>query len=184
MLIHGTGIVLSISIVQFLFMFNFIALTSISREGNNSNFMKYIPISYEKQCLYKIMPGILLNIVPIFYTIIILKLAIDINIITILDIIVLTMLINIINNYIMIIIDLKNPKLEWISEYAVVKQNLNMLFQIIIILFEIGIFILSLRFFSTSQEITIFFSIMILILIFAIKKYISKKNIKLFKKII
>lgn len=180
----GTGFTICICIIEFLFMFNFISLTSISRDGSNSNFMKYIPISYEKQCLYKIMPGILLNIIPIMYVMAILIFLANLNLITIIYIVILSMFINIFNNYVMIIIDLKNPKLEWISEYAVVKQNLNMLFQMIITMIEVGIFILISTIFTNLNNVAIIFILIMFVLILLVRKYISKSGVKLFRKIV
>ena len=85
----------------------------------------------------------------------------------------------------MIIVDLKNPKLKWDSEYTVVKQNVNMLWGIalsvaMIILLVIGAITLS--------EIPYLFTAIGLILIsilciYLIKKYISKNQEKLSQKV-
>lgn len=178
------GICISLITIDILFIFNFISITSISRDGNNSNFMKYIPISYEKQCLYKIMPGILLNIFPIAYVIIFLKIFTVVRIKMLLYLIIISMLINTLNNFVMIIIDLKNPKLDWMTEYAVVKQNLNMLFQAIIIMFEIGIMVAIFNIFSNIDIITIVIVLLLTLSIIGVKRYIKNNSIKLFKKIL
>ena len=91
-------------------------------------------------------------------------------------------LINIFNNFLLIIIDLKNPKIDWMAEYAVVKQNLNMFYQMIIIVTQMGILIFAL----TIKNINICFitlSIIFTILIILIKKYTNKNKQKLFEKI-
>lgn len=177
------GISICLAIIMFLFMFNFISITSISRDRNNANFMKYIPIDLRKQCIYKVIPGIILNVVPILFFTIALMLLIPIeNIKIVLYILIGAGLLNVFNNYLMIIIDLKNPKLDWITEYAVVKQNINMFFQIGIILLEIGI-VIFLGFKITNLEMFILVISFIYVFgIYLISKYLYKS--KLFRKII
>lgn len=179
------GFLVALSIGIFCFMFNFIALTAISRDRNNSVFMKYIPIDLEKQCFYKILPGIIMNLVPVIYFVVLLKSLISVVSIKILTYIIIELIvINVFNNYVMIIIDLENPKLEWITEYAVVKQNINMLFQIVIMLIQmaiiaiIGINILNVDIFM------IIITLIYIISIFLIRKYIIDNQTKLFRKVI
>ena len=45
---------------------------------------------------------------------------------------ILGILINVLTNYILLLIDLKKPKIDWTNEYTVVKQNFNMIFNFII----------------------------------------------------
>ena len=42
----------------------------------------------------------------------------------------------------MIIVDLKRPKLKWDTEYAVVKQNLNLVFPVILSMINIAIIVI------------------------------------------
>lgn len=176
------GILISII---FLFTFNFASVTSISRDGNYAIFMKYIPVELSNQCLYKIIPGIILNIIPIMYIIVISKIFI---VETTLKIIVYTifisMLVNILNNYLMIIVDLKNPKLKWMTEYAVVKQNFNMFFEILISAVEIVLVIFIAINISNVEIFVVIIIAILLLLNLVISKYINKNNLNLFKKII
>lgn len=102
------------------------------------------------------------------------------------DIIIFTSIIatlcNILNNYLMILIDLKNPKLNWTTEYAVVKQNFNMIFQFIIMVIQAGIIIAICSYFNLQNSIIcliVLFSIAIAIVI----KYIKTNENKIFSKI-
>lgn len=132
------GLAVILSIILMLYIFNFIALTAISRDGKDSAFMKQIPIPLYKQILYKILPGIILNIIPIIYVITMTKIVVkDLKLDMVLITFITAMFCNIFNNYLMILIDLKNPKLNWTTEYAVVKQNFNMIFQFVIIMIQI-----------------------------------------------
>ncbi len=179
------GIIVSLAVIAFCFMFNFIAVTSVSRDRNNSVFMKYIPVNLEKQCLYKTIPGMTLNMIPLIYFLVVIKIIVPIISIKIVLYILLTsILMNIFDNYCFIIVDLTNPKLEWITEYAVVKQNVNMFFQFVIILLQFGIIgLIALK--ITNIEILVAIISLIYILgMYLIRKYVTKNQVKLFSKIV
>lgn len=178
------GFAVTLIAILIMYIFNFIALTAISRDGRNSTFIKQIPVSINRQILYKILPGIILNIVPVIYVIGFEKVLVNsFDISSMIIIFITAMLANIFNNYLMILIDLKNPKLDWTTEYAVVKQNFNMFFQFIIIAVESGIIIGVCGFLEKAlSEIIVITAFLCGILI--IRKYINKKQIKLFCKII
>lgn len=179
---EGFGV--SLVLIILLYTFNFIALTAVSRDGKDSLFMKQVPISLDKQIFYKILPGIILNIIPAIYVLVIEKIlftSIEIKMIIILF--VSSFIVNVFNNYLMILIDLKNPKLNWTTEYAVVKQNINMFFQFVIYLVEIGFVIgicAILDLISAQMTVILTFSFGVLL----VRKYINKKQMKLFNKII
>ena len=179
------GLMGSLVAILVFYMFNYTSVTSISRDAQNAVFIKYIPISLEKQIMYKIMPGILLNMFPIIYLLIFMICFIPgIVLKTIVYIVIVSMLINVLNNVLMILVDLKNPKLKWITEQAVVKQNFNMFFAMafvgveVLLVFVLGMFIneLDLLFIILT---TIFMLVTILI-----KKYIKNNQEKIFEKII
>ena len=177
----GFGITLVILLV--LYIFNFISITAISRDGRDALFMKHIPLSMEKQIFYKILPGIILNIIPTLYVLVFEKILISqVSLEMILSVCIISMLFNIFNNYLVILIDLKNPKLNWISEYAVVKQNFNMLFQFIIIIIECGIIVGICGYLSLQKAQSILFITVIIGIVF-IRRYIKSKQIKIFNKI-
>lgn len=116
--------------IQVLFMISPASLTSISRDGKNAGFMKYIPISYFRQILYKGLPQIFINSISVIIIIGILYCAFpSIGIVNVLLVFISSMILNVLNSYSMIIVDLLNPKLEWDSEYEILKQNNNRYFQ-------------------------------------------------------
>ena len=133
--------ILTISLIAALFlnMMNYVSITAVSREGANAVFMKSIPVPLYKQVLYKALPGIIFGMFPMFYLIIFAVLFGITSFRICLCFIICFMLINIYSNLLFVTVDIKRPKTNWISEYAVVKQNLNMLFQFFIMMVEIGI---------------------------------------------
>lgn len=180
----SVGFAITLIVILIMYIFNFVALTAISRDGKEATFIKQIPISIDKQVFYKILPGIILNIVPAIYVIGFEKILVNnLNLKIMISIFITAMLANIFNNYLMILIDLKNPKLDWTTEYAVVKQNFNMFFQFIIIAMQCGIIIGICGFLEIALS-QIILMVIFLVGILIIRKYINKKQMKLFSKII
>lgn len=176
------GLIAILEIMELLYIFNFATITSISRDGADAKIMKYLPIDLNKQLIYKSMLGILFNIIPLIYVAIILKIGLSINILTLVYVIILAMLLNIFNNTLVIIVDLKNPKTDWITEYAVVKQNLNMFFQMIIIVTQMGLLFLGIKL-ENLNKCFIILSIILITLIILVRRYIRINKQKLFEKI-
>ncbi len=171
--------------IIFMYIFNYTSVTAISRDGQNTTFMKYIPIDLDKQFFYKAMPGIILNLIPTIYiSIFILFFVPIISVKTFLCVFVVALLINILNNMLSIIVDLKNPKLKWISEYTVVKQNFNMIFSMLFVVIEIGIIMLTgINIKNVDNYCTLLISLFLIINLITIK-YVHKNKTKIFDKII
>ena len=182
-----TAVYIILGIMQILFMMSTVSLTAISREGKSAVFIKYIPVSFYRQFIYKAMPQIFINMIIIITVLGLVVYAIpNIQLIYIAIIFILGMLINIFNSYFTLLIDLLRPKLNWDTEYAVVKQNGNKIFQyalaIIIILFLIYLN-------SIFKDIDLNSSLIITISIFSViilifNIIIRKMQKKLFNKII
>lgn len=131
-----------LGIIQFFTMFIYISITAISRDGGNAVFMKYIPVSLYKQYIYKITPNIIMNIITILITMIIAQYLLHLPILTFILLFIVATIMGILQSILMIIIDLKRPKLEWDTEYAVVKQNLNLVFPVILSMINIAIIVI------------------------------------------
>ena len=139
-----------LGIISFFRMFIYISITAISRDGNNAVFMKYIPISLYKQYIYKIIPNIIMNLFSIIITLVITQILLKLK----------------------IIVDLKRPKLVWDSEYVVVKQNFNLLFQAIFEMINIGILVATGIF---LEGLGLYGGLGILFFIFLIATYYTNK---------
>lgn len=132
-----------LGIIQMFTMFIYISVTAISRDGKNAGFMKYIPVPLYKQYIYKIIPNIIMSLVSIIITLVIAEILMKLDIILLFLIFIVAVIMSVFQSILMIIIDLKRPKLEWDSEYAVVKQNLNLIFPVIFALINIGILVVA-----------------------------------------
>ena len=182
-IILGAGILV---ILQFFSMFIYISATAISRDGQNAVFMKYIPVPLNKQIQYKVMPNIIITIIMDVITIAIAEYIFKMPVLYVTLITLVAILIGIMQSYLMLIVDLKKPKLEWNSEYAVVKQNINLMWPVILsfvnVMVVIGLTVLINGKISTYIGMLIL-GVIYLILAILVKKYIKNNVNKLFEKI-
>lgn len=130
--ISGMLFVAFFLVMLFLSSSNGIAATSISREGENIFFNKYIPVSYQTQIMAKVMAGVIMGVVGMLtisiVAVFIFKLALSL-----VALLCVTSLLGIFfANFVGITIDLYNPKLHWDNEQKAVKNNLNLILSIVI----------------------------------------------------
>ena len=183
----NTEIVCNILIIlQVLFSISNISLTAISREGKNAVFIKYIPVELYKQFLYKIMPQFVLNlIITIIALGIVWHLAPSIAIINMLIIFAIATIINLINCYLMLVVDLRRPNLDWESAQAVIRKNDNKLFQYALLIINV---LVLLYFANVLKNIELLNALIVELIIFSIifiiiDRCIHKWQKKLFNKI-
>ena len=172
-------------VIQFFSMFIYISITAISREGENAVFMKYIPVSLYKQYIYKCIPNIIMNVVTIVICLAVAQYLLKLPIITIILLFIVATVIGTLQSIVMIIIDLKRPKLSWDSEYAVVKQNFNLIFPMIIGMINIAVLIFMV---FLLKNINVYIGLFILgiiytVAVFLTNKYLYKNQFKLADKI-
>ena len=175
-----------LGIIQFFTMFIYISITAISRDGENAVFMKYIPVSLYKQYLYKIIPNIIMNIVTIIITLGMAEYLLNLPVITLIALFIVSTIMGILQSIAMIIVDLKRPKLNWDSEYAVAKQNLNLVFPVLLAMINIAIMV-GLVF--LLKDINVYIGIGLLGILYivatvATNKYLYNKQYELANKII
>lgn len=185
---NSTGVLcILVGVTQFFMMMSYTSVTAISRDGQNAVFMKYIPVSFYKQIHYKAMPAILLNLFMFAITLGIVYYKIpNIGITTYLAAFVIATLLNILQSELMVIVDLKRPKLEWTTEYAVVKQNMNMIFTFFVCFIVIAIIaIIGGVLGNTNVWIgTILLLVLSIVGVFVVDRYIYHHQTKLMEKII
>ena len=174
-------------IMQVLFSLSSISLTAISREGRNAVFIKYIPIELHKQFFYKSIPQIVLNfLVTIVVFVMVSYVVPNINWFYLGITFIVATIINCINSYLMLIVDLIRPNLDWDTEYSVVKKSDNKVFQYAFMIINILFLMYLARIFKNVNIImALMGEVMIyLILLIIIAKAIKKWQKKLFRKII
>ena len=128
--LNGEGASLILIACQIFFSFINISITSISRQGKNAVFMKYIPVNLYTQFLLKNVPQIAFSTVFAIIIILMAKLLFPaIQLLDMLILFVISMIIGVLNSFLMMIVDIKRPNLDWNAEIEVIKQNENKLFQ-------------------------------------------------------
>ncbi len=111
---------------------NGIAASAISREGQELYVKKYLPMSYKDQLIAKLLSALTLSYVGIVSMVIVgivlFKIPVTTGVLVLLTgwLPVLFMCLS------GLLIDLYNPKLDWDNEQKAVKQNINVLYSIII----------------------------------------------------
>ena len=173
-------------IIQIIFSMSNLSITAISREGKNAMVMKYLPIPLYKQFIWKNIPQILINTIVIFGTVLVIAINIpQISIWYYIAVIAIAMLINLINSFLMLIVDLKKPYLDWTTEASSLKDNGNKLYQYVT---TILIVLLLLYLSSVLENLNIIISLSIIfatlfIILFIINIYVKRNINKLFGKI-
>ena len=175
-----------LGVIQFFTMFIYVSITAVSRDGENAVFMKYIPVSLYKQYMYKIIPNIIMNIVTIIITLGMAEYLLNLPVITLIALFVVATIMGILQSIAMIIVDLKRPKLNWDSEYAVAKQNLNLVFPVLLAMVNIAILV---GFVYLLKDINVYIGVGILGILYIIatvitNKYLYNKQYELADKII
>lgn len=178
------GISIAMSIAQVLYIMNFTSIIAISREGKKAKLMKTIPISLYKQFQYKLYPalitdGVIACIVTTCYSLFLP----EINLLFSIFLFIILMELCLVQEKVMIMIDLKKPKITWTSEYAMMKENVNVMYEffyaVIVVILLTGI-----GFVMNNMIMLMFVVFFILLLInLVINYYVKKNQIRLYRKI-
>lgn len=175
-----------IGIIQIIFTLGNLSITTISREGKNAMVMKYIPVPLYKQFIWKNIPQILINIIAIIGMVVVIAINIPrISILYYLVGILIAMILNIINSFLMTVVDLRKTNLNWITETSAIKDNGNKLYQYVTTIVIILLLMYLTKIFKDVNIVKSFSIIIIILLIilFIINIFIKNNIIKLFKKI-
>ena len=176
------GIIVFIGVGQVFFMMNFTSIIAISRDGFNSKFLKFIPMELSKQFNIKSKLGIILNTIPAVLMTIFFN-SITHNIINSLMIFCIMMLLNIMGEKLKIIIDLFKPWLDWKTEYAMMKQNTNVFYELFYTLIVLGILFILGRIINNVLIFLITIAILLLVINVVINLLIHKNQKSIFSKI-
>jgi ABC-2 type transport system permease protein len=173
-------------LIQVFYTLSPLSLTAFSRYGKNAKFFKYIPIDLKTQFRLKNAPQILLNFIIALSII----RTIHSNIPS-LDskyyyaMIIVAILLNIINSYLALMMELKRPQLNYENEISIIKQNENKLFQYIM---TIGMCVLIWYIYSVTKKMLLNNAIIVEIIAFVViivilEVILWKKGEKLYRKI-
>ena len=176
------GIAVFLSIGQVFYMMNFSSIIAISREAQNSILIKYLPIKFERQFKLKLKIGIYTNfisgiLVSVAYYSVIKNLIYSILFFAIIC------FLNIIGEKFKILIDLRNPQVSWDSEYTMMKQNTNVMYELFYTLAIIGVLV---GFSFLIKNYIVFLSFILafcIIINLFVNEYVHNNQNKLMKKV-
>ena len=116
-----------VCIILFLCSMNMTSSSAISRMGKSAEFIKTIPVRPSTILYSKIFIGTMLsNLVSLLFLVLLIFLGIT-NIFDAVLLFILICSLNLLDNHIGIVFDLRKPFLNWANETAAVKNNLNTL---------------------------------------------------------
>jgi ABC-2 type transport system permease protein len=123
------GYILSMAFgfMMFIAVSNPTASTAISREGQNIFVCKYLPVSYKKQIMAKVLSSIILNCIGLGLMIILAMVILLPPVYMLVQLLIMAALITLFASFMGIFIDLNFPKLGWDNEQRAVKQNMNVI---------------------------------------------------------
>ena len=173
-------------IIQFFMMMNQISATAVSRDGEDETvYLKALPFPISKQLDGKAMPSIYVGIFNLVIAMIFNLTIFTLNLIEVLLLIMGGILLNFIQSYTFLILDIRSPKLRWESEVAVVKHNMNVLkaillwFGMIIVTTIIGnIFLI-----CNAMYFDWAYIVFLLVIYAIIKKYLRQNSEQIYEKI-
>ena len=173
-------------VIQIISTFNNMAITGISKEGKEAYFIKYIPIDLNRQFKLKLIPQIVINDIMVILVLIVISMKVpQISVLYYIVTFITATIINVIYTVLMLLLDCKNPNLNWTNEESITKNNNNKIYKYFLTI----VFVLILIYFSEIFEqvkfvfaaslMNIFFILILIIL----NKYINKNINKIFSKI-
>lgn len=180
--VESFGLAITLAVGQIFYMMNFTSIISISRESQNAMITKYIPISLNKQFNLKIALGTRFNLIAaVLVTLFYYMCTNDLKISVV--IFIMLYLINRIGEKLKLLIDLHKPQLVWDTEYTMMKQNTNVMYELFYSLFLAGIFYLISLATPTSEMFLIVTFIILVLVNLGYNIYIKKNIYNLFKKV-
>lgn len=171
-----------ICVGEVFFMMNFSSIIGISKESKSAILIKTIPIDYQKQFNMKTYIGKFLNMLA---TIIVALAYYETtkNIQPTIVMFAILYLLNSIGEKVKLYIDLRKPQIEWESEYAMMKQNTNIMN---VLFYTLAILVIVVAISQLISSPSIYLAVILIITLianFTINNYISKNKNKIFKKI-
>lgn len=171
-----------ICVGEVFFMMNFSSIIGISKESKSAILTKTIPIDYQKQFNMKTYMGKFLNMLAtIIVALAYYETTKDIQ--PTIVMFAILYLLNSIGEKVKLYIDLRKPQIEWESEYAMMKQNTNIMN---VLFYTLAILVIVVAISQLISSPSIYLAVILIITLianFTINNYISKNKNKIFKKI-
>lgn len=162
----GSAVVLAVAFGMSVFVTstNGIAASAISREGTNIFVCKYLPLSYKTQIMAKVLSSVSMGVIGTLSMLLAAVIFVPVPAYLILLIASASILGIVFSSFAGILLDLNFPKLVWDNEQKAVKQNLNVVFNMLVSIVMAGIPV----FISIVLHFTLWVTFLIIIVLFGI----------------
>lgn len=169
----------------FMSMYTYISITAVSRDGSSATFMKYIPLPFYQQLVYKCIPDILLTFVPNLMMMTVVAAKLKLPVLAVVLALVIFLIFAVGRSFFGVIIDCKKPRHNFTSEYQVVKSNPSIFYDIVYNFVLLIPSALSLMILSDLPLLVIFLINLLFHagLSYGFYRYIREKDFKLAQKI-
>lgn len=144
---------------------NAIAVPSISLEGKNLWILKTLPVKELEILNAKKIMQLIINGLPSLITVIVISLALNINYNQMIYMFVIVLLFVEIHSSLCVILSLINPSFNWTSEVQPIKQNLNILLEMVLSIIIIMTIVAGYYFFRNALEIDYYLQYLTIIMI-------------------
>lgn len=182
----GSAVVLAAAfgISTFVASTNGITASAISREGTKIYVCKYLPVSYKTQIMAKVLSGMSMGAVGTLSMILAVVVFVPVPFYLILLIAAASILGIAFSSFAGILLDLNFPKLIWDNEQKAVKQNFNVVLNMLVSIVITGIPV----FVTIVLHFTVWMTFLTLVSVFGILdlllyNILSTTGVRLFKKI-
>ncbi|MDD3439553.1 MAG: hypothetical protein PHI04_09100, partial [Clostridiaceae bacterium] len=183
---RGSAIALAAAfgISVFVTSTNGIAASAISREGTNIFVCKYLPVSYKTQITAKVLSGMSIGMVGTLSMLLTASVFITVPAYLMRLIVVVSIFGIAFSSFAGILIDLNFPKLIWDNEQKAVKQNFNVVLNMLVSVLVAGIPIFTI----IALHFTLWMTLLTLVLVFGILdlllyNILSTIGVRLFERI-
>ncbi len=180
--ITSFGSAIFLAVGQVFYMMNFNSIIAVSRESKYAKLIKFIPVNLNKQFKLKLNIGIKINmLVAIILSIC--NYIFTKNFIGTVMIFLNLVFLNVIGEKIKLLIDLRNPKINWSSEYTMMKENTNVMYILFYTLMIAGIVFGISKLLVNNDLYLVFMVILTFLVNVILNEYIAKNQNKLFSKV-
>lgn len=125
-------------VVMFISMYSFISTVAVSKDGHDAYAMKYLPVPFYKQLIYKMIPDVVMCLFSYLCVVLLLVILFRVPLIYVLMSFPVAVLYCILHGF-LILSDVRRPKLNWTNELQIVKKNLRTMLSLAFSLLNMGV---------------------------------------------
>ncbi|MBQ6125881.1 MAG: hypothetical protein IJI77_02520 [Erysipelotrichaceae bacterium] len=165
--------------VMFISMYSFISTLAVSKDGHDAYAMKYLPVAFHKQLIYKMIPDVVMCLFSYLNVALLSMILFRLPPVYVLMSLPVSVLYCILHGF-LILSDVRRPKLDWTNEMQIVKKNFRTMFSLAFSLLNMGIvallaFLFGVRMIAMTVILTVFYGL----IDYLLYRYIRSKDISL-----